>query len=388
MSDAPLFFIVAGEASGDLLGARLMRALRKKTNGSARFIGIGAERMQDEGLELFFHQRELAHMGLVELIRHLPQILRRINQTAEKVKSVNPTALITIDSPDFCFRVAKKVRALAPNIPLIHYVAPSVWAWRAGRAKKIAKFLDHLMALLPFEPPYFICENLPCTFVGHPIVESEIDDGDSVRFRTKYAIPDSSTLVVLLPGSRMGEVKRLLPIFAATVVWLRAKWPKLHIVIPAVSSMAEYLTSATANWPVPVVITDTDEDKYDAFAAASVALACSGTVSIELAMSGLPTVIAYKVNRLTFALYRRLIKIKFATLANIMHDRMVVPEFIQDDCTPEKLAIAVSELLENKDARGKQVENLVSVADWLGRGQFVPSERAAQVVLDAVAGKS
>ena len=384
----PLFFLIAGEASGDLLGARLIKALKKKTKGNARFVGIGGERMIAEGLELFFQQQELAHVGLFEVMRHVPHIVNRINQTVAEVKRLKPVAVVTIDSPDFCFRVAKKLKAAGSKAALIHYVAPSVWAWRPGRAGKIARFLDHLLALLPFEPPYFTAEDLPCTFVGHPIVESAAGRGQGLLFRSRYNVPPDATLLVVLPGSRMSEVKRLLPIFAATVVWLRAEWPKLYIVIPSITAVADVVRKAVKHWPVPVVVTTTDEDKYDAMAAAQAALACSGTVSIELALAGLPGVIAYKINCLTYLLYRRLIKVKYVTLANIMQNRVVMPELLQHDCTPEKLAAATHELLRDPVARDRQRADLAAVADWLGRNQFVPSERAAQVILDTIALKN
>lgn len=384
MNDAPLFFIIAGEASGDFLGAALMRSLKKKTSGNARFAGIGGERMSAEGLDTLFSQSELAHVGFFEIVKHVPQLLKRINQTVGDIIRLNPAAVITIDSPDFCFRVAKKLKKKNRNIPVIHYVAPTVWAWRPGRARKIAKFLDHLMALLPFEPPYFTCENLPSTFVGHPIVESRAGHGNASRFVAKYSIPMDATLLALLPGSRVSEVKRLLPVFGATAVWLRAKWPGLFIVIPAANNVVGIVQEAVKSWPIPVVVTVADEDKYDAFAAASVALACSGTVSIELAMAGLPSVIAYKINQFTFMLYKRLIKAKFVTLVNIMHNRAVMPEFLQKDCSPEKLANAINELLENHDARSAQLTDLKSMAGWLGRGQFIPSDKAAQTILDTV----
>ena len=382
MNDVPLFFLIAGEPSGDLLGARLMRALKAKTNGAVRFVGIGGPRMQAEGIELLFDQAELAHMGFFELIRHVPHLLRRIRQTIAEVKRVRPAALVTIDSPDFCFRVAKKLKG--QGIPLIHYVAPTVWAWRAGRAKTIAGFLDHLLALLPFEPPYFTRENLPCTFVGHPLVESDAGQGDAKRFRARYALPSSVPLLAVLPGSRRGEVKRLLPIFAATLTQLRALHPDLHVVVPVAAGVAEIVKSAVRGWPMTVIVTESDADKYDAFAAAQCALACSGTVSVELAMARLPTIITYQMNALTVALYRRFIKTPYVTLINIMQKREVMPELIQGNGTPEKLAQAVHRLLLDPVARQKQTDDLASIGAWLGRGQFVPSEKAAEVVLGVV----
>jgi len=379
MPESPLFFLIAGEASGDLLGVRLMQALKKLTGGKARFAGIGGPRMRAEGIELFFSQEELAHFGLFELLRHVPRLLRRMNETVTEVKRVRPAALITIDAPDFCFRVARKLKG--EGIPLIHYVAPTVWVWRAGRAKKIAAFLDHLLALLPFEPPYFVREGLPCTFVGHPIVESRAGQGDPSRFRAKHNIGDAPVLAVL-PGSRMSEASRLLPIFRETIARLRLAHPQLRVVMPVTANIIDYAKGQTRDWPLPVTFVEGDDDKYDAFAASRAALACSGTIAVELAMARLPAAIAYKVSDVTAFLYRRLIKGKYANLVNIMHDRPIVPEFIQENCTPDKLASAMHELLTDAAARQRQIAGLTDVAGWLGAGQFVPSERAAQTVLD------
>jgi lipid-A-disaccharide synthase len=381
MADVPLFFLIAGEASGDLLGSRLIQALKKKTNGSVRFAGIGGPRMRAEGIELLFPQEELAHMGIFELLRHIPHILGRIRETIAAVKRMRPNALITIDSPDFSFRVARALKG--QGVPLIHYVAPSVWAWRPGRAKKVAQFLDHLLALLPFEPPYFIKEGLACTFVGHSIVESGAGSGSGARFRVKYQIPEKDTLLAVLPGSRTGIIGRLLPIFGETVARLKTRHPNLHVIIPSISSLAPFIKEQTSLWDVPVTVIEGDADKYDAFAASRAALACSGTVAVELALARLPTVVAYKVSRLSAALAKPFLRIKYASLVNLMHDKMIVPECLQHDCRAEKLSETLRELLDNEVARKKQIEGLSDVAAWLGQGQFVPSERAAEVILQA-----
>ncbi|MDD3182727.1 MAG: lipid-A-disaccharide synthase [Alphaproteobacteria bacterium] len=379
MTDAaPLFFLVAGESSGDLLGARLMQALRKRTDGHVRFAGVGGPRMVTEGIDLLFPQSDLAHMGLFELVRHLPLLLRRIRQTIEAIKTSRPAALITIDSPDFSFRVAKKLKG--QGIPLIHYVAPTVWAWRPGRAKKIARFLDHLLTLLPFEPPYFTKAGLACTFVGHPLVEGGAGQGVAVRFRDKFKVGDSVPLLAILPGSRIGEVKRLLPIFKETLMQVYAQFPGLHIVVPTVPHLDTYVRDEIKKWPIPAHFVDNDADKYDAFAACSAALACSGTVSVELALAALPTVIAYKIGTLTAMLYRRLIKTRYATLVNIMQNKEIMPEFLQEKCTPEHLAPALLDLLLNRKKYDERVKELTSIGEWLGRGQFIPSDRAADTV--------
>lgn len=380
MVDNPLFFLIAGEASGDLLGAYLMQSLKKKLDGNVRFMGVGGPRMVAEGMQLLFPQAELAHFGVFEVLRHIPHILNRVKQTIAAIRHQRPAALITIDSPDFCFRVAKPLKG---ELPLIHYVAPTVWAWRPKRAKKIAAFLNHLLALLPFEPPYFTCEGLGCTFVGHPIVQSGAGLGDAARFRSAHGIGDAPLLAVL-PGSRHGELKRLMPVFTPAIARLAQQFPDLRIFIPAAPGFAARLKQEAAAWPLPVIITEGDAQKYDGFAAARAALACSGTVALELAMAKLPTVIAYKLNSLTYALFRRFIKIDYACLINLMHKKMVVPELIQQDCTPEKLAEATARLLGDDSARQQQIAGLGDVASWLGRGQFVPSERAAETVLKVV----
>ncbi len=379
------FFLIAGEASGDILGARLMRALRQKLHGDVQFIGIGGPQMLSEGLDLFFPHTELMHFGLVEVIRHIPRLLKRIHQTTNEILRIKPDTLITIDSPDFCFRVAKKVKKNGNNnIPLIHYVAPTVWAWRAGRAKKIAKFLDHLLVLLPFEPPYFIREGLDCTFVGHSIIESDARNGSNVVFRAPRHIPVETPLLTLLPGSRTAEVNRLLPVFHDAVVLLKQKHPKLQIIVPVVPHLKERIENDLKTWGIPYHMVEGERPKYDAFAASRAALACSGTVALELALARLPAVIAYKMNALTVALFRRFVHVRYANLVNIMHNKMVVPEFLQENCTGLNLADAVDELLSNKMVREKQIAELVTTAQWLGQGKFVPSEQAADAILKAI----
>jgi lipid-A-disaccharide synthase len=379
-----LFFLIAGEASGDLLGAKLMHALKVNLGEAVRFAGIGGPRMQEEGLDLFFSQSELAHFGVFELLNHIPHILKRIRQTVAEVKRLRPAALVTIDAPDFSFRVAKKLTG--EDIPLIHYVAPTVWAWRPGRAQKVADILDHLLALFPFEPPYFTEEGLGCTFVGHPILESGADQGDAQRFRTKYGIGADVPLLAVLPGSRHSEIARLMPVFAATVGSLKTRHPALRVVIPAAPGLAAVINDKCRDWAAPVTITESDQDKYDAFAASRVALACSGTVALELAIARLPAVIAYKINPLTFAAFRRFIKVDYVNLVNIMHGKPVVPELLQEDCEPEKLANAVDDLFNNDEARQKQIAGLAEVADWLGQGKFIPSEQAAKTVMRVALG--
>jgi lipid-A-disaccharide synthase len=378
----PVFFLIAGEASGDILGARLMRALRKQLGGKVSFQGVGGPQMVAEGLALLFPHTELMHFGVIEVLRHIPHLLKRIDQTIQEVIRLQPTALITIDSPDFCFRVAKRVKKEAPlAIPLIHYVAPTVWAWRPARAKKIAQFLDHLLVLLPFEPIYFLREGLDTTFVGHSIVEGDAANGSAAIFRSARNIAPSTPLLTVLFGSRTGELNRLLPIFRAAIELLRLQHPNLQVVAPTVPHLKDRVAAEIATWVQPAYVVEGDRDKYDAFAASHAALACSGTVALELALAHLPGVIAYKINELTALLYRRFIRVAYVNLVNIMHGKEVVPEFLQENCTPEKLAQALNKLLRDQATRQTQIDALVSTAAWLGQGQFVPSERAAETIL-------
>ena len=381
----PTLFLIAGEPSGDALGARLMAAARRLTGGRVRFIGIGGEKMTAEGLVSLFPMAELTLFGVFELLPHLPNLIRRIDQTVAEIRDRRPAAVIGIDSPGFTLRVARKVRATAPGIPLIHYVAPTVWAWKPKRAVKYAAIYDHLLAILPFEPPYFEREGLACSFVGHSVVEGGAGHGDAARFRAQHALEPADRLVAVLPGSRRGEVARLLPDFRATLERLLPAHPGLVAVVPTVATVRDRVAAAIADWPLRTILVEGDAAKYDSFAAAEVALAASGTVALELALARLPAVIAYRLNPVTVALYRRLIRVKYVNLVNLMLDRMLVPELLQQDCRPERLADELARLLDDPQARRTQIEGVSEVAAWLGQGGTPPSERAARVVLDIVA---
>ncbi|MBP2298569.1 lipid-A-disaccharide synthase [Azospirillum picis] len=381
----PTLFLIAGEPSGDALGARLMAATRRLTGGRVRFAGIGGERMVAEGLESLFPMAELTLFGIFELLPHLPNLIRRIDQTVTEIARSRPSAVVGIDSPGFTVRVARKVRAVSPDIPLIHYVAPTVWAWKPKRAAKYAAIYDHLLAVLPFEPPYFEKEGLACSFVGHSVVESGAGRGDGGRFRDRHGLAQTDRIIAVLPGSRKGEVSRLLPDFGATLGLLRQDHGNLVAVVPTVATVRDRVAAAIADWPVRSILVEGDAAKYDAFAAAEVALAASGTVALELALACLPSVIAYRLNPVTVALYRRLIRVKYVNLVNLMLDRMLVPELLQQDCRPDRLAAELRRLLDDPAARQAQVDGVAEVARWLGQGDTPPSERAAAAILDVVA---
>ena len=374
-----LIFLVAGEPSGDVLGARLMRALKEETGGGVRFAGVGGPRMAAEGLDSLFPMSELTVMGLAEVLPRLPRLIRRIRQTARTAREMRPAAVVTIDAPDFSFRVAKRLKGA--GIPLVHYVAPTVWAWRPGRARKIAPILDHLLTLLPFEPPYFEREGLSCDFVGHPVIESGADKGDGEAFRRSHGIDPEAPVVCVLPGSRHSETSRLLPVFSETLRRLAETNPSVQVVVPAAQSVAGEVTAAAAAWPFPALVILDETGKYAAFAAADAALAASGTVSLELALAGTPTVIAYRVSPLSAWIGRRLIRVRFVSLANIVLDREVVPEFLQERCRPDLLAPALGDLLNDPEVRQRQIEGAREAVAQLGGDGPLPSRRAARAVL-------
>ncbi len=380
-------FLIAGEPSGDLLGARLMQAL-KQADGTLVLAGVGGPRMVAEGLSSLFPMSDLTLFGVAELIPKIPLVLKRIRQTARAIAREKPDVVVTIDAPDFSFRVAKKLAG--SGIPFVHYVAPTVWAWRAGRAKKIQPWFRHLLTLFPFEPPYFERVGLPATCVGHPLVEAGIERASGERFRQAYGIEPDRPVLVVLPGSRRSELRFLLADFEATLQRLMGTHPDLKVVIPTVPHLFEAVKTATARWPGAPLLVSGDADKYDAFAAATAALAASGTVALELALAGTPAVIAYRIHSVTAALYRRFIRTPYANLVNIMAGRLVVPEFIQENCTPDHLATALQQLLTSPEARAAQRATLAQVRGWLSPPADIattPSRKAAQVVL-AVAGGS
>ena len=375
--------MIAGEPSGDVLGGRLMAALATQSDVPIKFIGVGGDRMLAQGLESLFPMDELSVMGYLEIVPKIPRLLALVRDTAEAARALSPDAVITIDSPDFSFRVARKLKGL--GFPLIHYVAPQVWAHRPGRAAKVAQYLDHILALLPFEPPLFEAHGLPCTYVGHAIVEEGADAGDGPAFRRQFGIPADAPLIVTLPGSRHGEVSRHLPIFGETLGRLAASRPGLRAVVPTVPAVAHEVTQATTQWPVETRVVSGADEKYNAFAAADAALAASGTVSLELAIAGLPAVIAYKTNALTAWAAKRMLLVPYICLVNLILDQPTVPEFIQQRCRPDLLGEALESLLDDPEARATQIDAARRAVEILGLGGAAPSERAAEVALGIIA---
>lgn len=373
-------FMIAGEPSGDVLGARLIAALRDLTGGRVKFSGVGGELMREEGLTSLFPMEELSVMGVAEILPHLPRLVRRISETAAAVNRVAPDALVTIDSPDFTRRVARRVTDR--SIPRIHYVAPTVWAWRPWRAKGFARDFTHLLTLLPFEPPWFDRAGLPCSFVGHPVIESGAGKGDGPAFRERHGIDADTPVVCVLPGSRSGEIGRLAEDFGSTLKLLADRQPGMRAVVPTIEAMAPMVRDIAAGWAGSPVVVQGVAQRYDAMAASNVALAASGTVALELALARVPTVIAYRVAPLTHFLVRRFINVMYGNLINIIEDREIVPELIQSDCRPDQLVAALDRMLGSEGAA--QIEAVQPALSQLGLGGDVPSRRAAQAVLDVI----
>lgn len=381
MSD-PLIYLIAGEPSGDLLAGRLMVALKEETGGHVRFAGIGGETMREQGLESLFPQADLAVMGLAEVLPRIPRILRRLKETLADIERQRPAAIVTVDSWGFTGRVAKRLKEAGSTIPRIHYVAPMVWAWKAKRSLQLADRLDLLLCLLPEEPAYFTKVGLAAVHVGHAVLESGAAHGDGAAFRTRHGIAPGVPLLCVLPGSRRSETSRLLPVFIETVARLAATRPGLQVVVPTVDTVAEEVGRAV--WPVPALVVRGVAERYDAFAACRAALAASGTVALELALARLPMVIGYRLNRLTAMIARRLIKIPFVCLVNLLVGRMVVPELLLEDCRSDLLAAQLKGLLDDDAVRQTQLDGAADALQRLGLGGESPSRRAASEILSVI----
>lgn len=375
-------FLIAGEASGDRLGAALMAGLKSLDN--MEFQGVGGPLMQAEGMQSLFPMDELSVMGLAEILPKYMHLRRRLHQTAEAVLAAQPDVLITIDSPDFCLRVARLVRAKSA-VRTVHYVAPSVWAWRAGRARKMAGVIDHVLALLPFEPPYMEAAGMECDFVGHPVVsEPQATPEEIERFRARHGI--DGPLWMVLPGSRRGEVSWLGDRFSDVVRRVLAARPDLSLVLPTTETVAPLVREMVADWPVrPLILSPEGMDaesykaeKRAAFGAADWALAASGTVSLELAAARTPMVIAYDLKPLSRFIISRMLRVDTLTLVNLVSETRVIPEFIGKACRPELIAPAMLGVMDNPSL---QLAAMDLTMDRLGRGGEAPGLRAARAVL-------
>jgi lipid-A-disaccharide synthase len=376
--------IVCGEPSGDALGAQLMARVRELAGDRVRFTGVGGLAMAREGFKSLYPLDTTAVMGLREVVPAIPAILRHVKQAVDFAVATKPDAVVVIDSPDFTHRVARAIKKRDPSIHTVDYVAPQVWASRAYRAKAMAHYFDLVLALFPFEVPFFEKYGLKAAFVGHPVIEraAKVTGGEALRDRLGVGA-DAPTLA-LLPGSRTSEIRFILPEFRETVKILAGRIPGLVTILPTVPHVAAKVRAATADWPTPLHIVEGDADKYAAFDAADVALAASGTVTAELALAHTPMVVGYKVGGLTFFLSKFLMTVTHITLINILLEREAVPEFLQSRCTPENLAAAVERLFRDGAARAAQVEAMKEFGHRLGEGDEPPSLRAARVLLEFV----
>ncbi len=373
-------FLIAGEESGDQLGAGLMRALKQRLDGVA-FAGVGGRAMEGEGLQSLFPLSEIAVMGITAVLARLPAIYRRGLQVVDAVADARPDVLVVIDSPEFTHAVARRVRRRLPDLPIVNYVSPSVWAWRPGRAPRMRAYIDHVLALKPFEPAAHLrLGGPPCTYVGHPLVEQLAELRPAEGERAPLAAEPLTLLV--LPGSRRSEISRLMePFGQALEIVARATPRRLEVILPAVPHLRDEIGARAAGWAVQPILVEGDEAKRAAFRRANAALAASGTVTLELALSGVPMVVAYKVSKVEEQL-KHLIKVPSIVLANLILGENVVPERVQWDCTPEKLAAALLPLLSDTPERRAQVDafgrlDTIMEAD----AAETPSERAAKIVL-------
>nr|WP_194300069.1 lipid-A-disaccharide synthase [Acetobacter musti] len=375
-----MIWILAGEASGDVLGARLMAALRRR-RPDLRFAGIGGHRMQESGLESLFPMQELAVMGLVEILPRIRSLSRRLDDAVRHIEATQPDMVVTIDSPGFALRLLRRIAPL--GIKRVHYVAPQVWAWREHRVKKFPGLWDRLLVLLPFEEQFFRRRGLDARFVGHPVLQSGADKGDAARFRARHGLSDEARVLILMPGSRRSEAPRLLPVFGRMLSLLRQKLPDVVPVIPVSPVVAETVLKATADWAVrPVIITDA-YDKHDAFAAAEAALTKSGTSTLELALAGVPMAVTYRVNPVTAAIARRLIRVPYVAMVNLLAGKALVPELLQEQCRPDLLAATVVRLMTDPIAAADQKAGFAGVLAGLrAAGTTEPADAAAAEILE------
>ncbi len=372
-------FLIATEESGDRLGSALMKVLRQRLGDGVAFVGVGGRTMAREGLESLFPIEELSIVGFAAVVQQLPKILRLIRNTADAVTQAAPDALVIIDSPDFTHRVARRVRSRSPAIPIVDYVSPQLWAWRPGRARTMLGYVDHVLGLLPFEPEeYRKLGGPPCSYVGHPLIEQL----PSLRPNAEeQARRDGEPPVLLvLPGSRRSEIRHHLDVFGAALGRLQAEGLAFEPMLPTMPHLEATIREGLASWPVKPQIVIGENEKRAAFRIARAALAKSGTVTLELALSGIPMVTAYRVGAIEAFILRRAIRVSSVILANLVIGRDVIPEFLQEDCMPEKLAPALAELLTDSPLRRQQVEVFTQLDQIMSTGHKSPSELAADIV--------
>lgn len=384
MSRPLKIMLVAAEASGDALGASLARALKSRLGDQVVFVGVGGPRMAAEGVVSPFDIAELSILGWIEGLKAYGKVKRRVQETAALAEREQPDAVVLIDSWGFTIRVAKAIRAARPSVPLIKYVGPQVWASRPGRARTLAGAVDHLLALYAFDAPWFEKEGLATTVVGSSALHVDMDHADGAAFRARRGIAQDARLLLVLPGSRPSEIRRMTPVYEAAIRKLKAVDPTLEVAVVAAGTVAHDVAGRVAAWPFRVHLVE-ESEKYDAMRAATAALATSGTVSTELALAGAPMVIAYKIDGLSYQLMKRMVTAKHITLFNVAADDRIAPEFIQNEATPTLLAAAVGRLLNDPAAAADQAHRQTAALDLMGRAGPDPSELAADAVLRVIA---
>ncbi len=391
MSQRKRIFIVAGEHSGDVLGGKLIQALKDRAGANAfAFSGVGGEHMEAAGLPSIFPLSDVAVMGPAAILARLPKLVRRVYRTVDAALAFNPDAIVIIDSPEFTHPIAKRIRQRRPAIPIIDYVSPSVWAWRPGRARKMRPYVDHLLALLPFEPEAHARLGGPaCSYVGHPLIEraSWIDELDTEGLRSRLGLTAGPPVLAVLPGSRPSEVSRLMAPFGEAVAALQQKTGPFEIIIPAVPSVRPLIEQALPAWLQQPHLVEGESDKFTAFKLARAALAASGTVTLELGVTGTPMVVAYRVDPVAARL-RFLLKVHSVVLANLVLGANAFPEFIQEDCTPAKLSAALAPLLSEAPERAAQVAALAKIREKMFLPEGTPSGKAAEIVFSMLGGGS
>jgi len=377
-------FLVAGEPSGDQLGGKLIAAMGKISDRPLHMSGVGGDAMAEQGCSSLFPLSEIAVMGPIAILKQLRMIVRRVHQTVDAIVDMDPDALVILDSPEFTHAVAKRVRRRLPDLPVIDYVSPSIWAWRPGRAKKMRRYVDHVLAILPFEPDAHQRLGGPeCTYVGHPLIEQVewIKGLDTERLRTTLNLASNKPLIAVLPGSRTSEIKRMMPVYGDTVDRIIKHTGPVDVLMPIVSDTEELIRQELKNWVVTPHLLLGDDKKFTAFRLADAALATSGTVTLELALAGTPMVVGYRVDFLV-DLFSWLFRAHSVVLPNLILGENIFPEFIQGDCTPDALSKAILPLLDIKSPeRRAQIKALEGIEKRMRLSNGVPSQKAAEIVL-------
>lgn len=378
--------LVAGEASGDTLGAGLARVLRQRLGDRVRFVGVGGARMAEQGIESLFDISDLSILGIWEGVKAYPRVVRLADLTADLAQRERPDVAVLIDQWGFTLRVAQRLRRRSPETLLVKYVGPQVWASRPGRARTLARAVDHLLTIHAFDAPFFEGEGLGTTFVGNPALARDFSRADPLRLRAHIGAGEGDPILLVAPGSRPSEMKNVLPPFADAARRLLAERPALRVVVPAAETAGPAIRAEVARWGERAFVVD-GPLKDDAMLAATVALACSGTVTTELALAGRPMVVGYRVGRLTYLALKALIRTRFITLFNIAAQDFVAPEFIQGDCNGLALAKAVAARLDSPDLRAAQVAAQNVALEKMGRGGPDPSALAADRILQLLAAR-